>query len=184
MIKPAITAVIGLALCSFVRAEPVKCAGFEKGDKTAARVIKNASAEVVTAGADEIIPEGERYFSVTLAPGTFLAVTLPTSAIPAKAATITMWLKGSPENKSKPVLSMDEWGWKGRSWEGNAMIDLSEAEWVRYEFKAADFIRRSSKDAKASGPMRINEHQRLVIGLPDRKGYESVKFAIDDIEIE
>jgi len=185
MIKVLTVVFSSVFLYSSILAEEVKFTGFEKEDNTHVKASKNASAEIIQAGKDEVIPEGERYLKAKLVPGSCLSVTLPAGKAGDAYTKITMWIKGTSGNKMGPNLSLGNWRWKGTSINKASLINVEEPEWVKYEFRIEDFIWYSYKGEKATGPLRIKDHNRLTFTLSGaRNNSGSVEFMIDDIEVE
>jgi len=177
-------------------AEPVLCMNFEKDDDiTRINGGKNtASYEILEAGAGETIPEGKKYLKVTFSNTVktnwytpYINIQLPKSKIPDTASKITMWIKGSSKNKFGPTLVLGDWGWRGFChYNGSAEIDVSEEEWIKYEFKTTDFLwsKWVTKGESPPSPMRLNEYPNMWIYFSERSFSKSITFCIDDIEIE
>lgn len=171
--------------------ENIRCTGFEKEDRMNIGAKNNAEVKVVEAKQDDIIPEGKRYLQVTLSNVklvsgfSYIAIQMPKDKIPDNAAKITMWIKGNPNNKCGPVLKLGDWSWRDLSFKPKARIDISDTEWVKYEFKIEDFVLSLLDGKKTSVPKQINKYPYLYIIFKPEKEYSgNIDFCIDDIEIE
>lgn len=165
-------------------AKPVRCTGFEESDAKIWNSSKNVSCKIVEAGKDEIIPEGNKYFKVTMTikdGSAWMNFKMPIAEIPSEATKITMWIKGSLENDTRgPSLNLSNWYWNGLK--ANRIIDISESGWVKYEFKIDDFVVWKTKN---SNKMKINEHPYLYMtfyNIFNNSG--TINFCIDNIEVE
>lgn len=176
-----------LAVCAWsifdASAAPVRCTGFEESDETAMNSNSNAILEITEAGKDEVIPEGKKYLKVSMTvtdDQAWMNIRIPKDKIPAEATKITMWIKGSPDNKGRgPVLNLGNWYWNGN--QPSKIIDMSEPEWVKYEFNANNF----EIWPVAPGKLKINDNQHIYISYkPLLNNTGTIKFCIDDIEVE
>jgi hypothetical protein len=166
-------------------------AGFEKsGRKINLKLIKkNAESEIITRKENETIPQGENYLKIKLfnkkRKTAYFVIGLNRDEIPESASKITLWIKGTPENRSGLVLAAGKWCWKGRSWEGKAQINISENEWLRYEFNAEDFVPKKPDSLKVGEKFSFRDNRFLwFIYVPRNENDGTLEISIDDIEIE
>jgi hypothetical protein len=170
-----------------VSGEVFRVTGFEDGEQAGVKSAMNCKHEIIPAAENERAPDGKRHIKITMGglndkEGGGVAINLPKDKIPDDAGKISFWIKGSQANTFGPVLMMGDWCWGGKRYEVKAQISVSDDEWVKYEFKLADFV-----PATARSPREIkqpNKYDCLYICLGTAKSYpDSIVFFLDKIEI-